>query len=64
MPLSSGVEYRATQGGRCSGNEPRISRGPSVAASKRAVSYLFIAIVWINHHHLMRYATEARPRLL
>jgi uncharacterized membrane protein len=29
-----------------------------------AVSYLFIAIVWINHHHLMRYATEAKPRLL
>jgi uncharacterized membrane protein len=29
-----------------------------------AVSYLFIAIVWINHHHLMRYATEATPRLL
>jgi uncharacterized membrane protein len=28
-----------------------------------AVSYLFIAIVWTNHHHLMRYATEARPRL-
>jgi uncharacterized membrane protein len=28
------------------------------------VSYLFIAIVWTNHHHLMRYATEARPRLL
>src|SRR5882762_5048422 len=24
-----------------------------------AVSYLFIAIVWANHHHLMRYATEA-----
>ena len=24
-----------------------------------AVSYLFIAIVWTNHHHLMRYATEA-----
>ena len=22
-----------------------------------AVSYLFIAIVWANHHHLMRYAT-------
>jgi len=21
-----------------------------------AVSYLFIAIIWINHHHLMRYA--------
>jgi uncharacterized membrane protein len=28
------------------------------------VSYLFIAIVWINHHFLMRYATEATPRLL
>ena len=24
-----------------------------------AVSYLFIAIVWTNHHHLMRYVTEA-----
>jgi uncharacterized membrane protein len=29
-----------------------------------AVSYLFIAVVWTNHHHLMRYATEATPRLL
>jgi len=29
-----------------------------------AVSYLFIAIVWINHHYLMRYATEANLRLL
>lgn len=29
-----------------------------------AVSYLFIAIVWVNHHHLMRYATEAIPRLM
>jgi uncharacterized membrane protein len=29
-----------------------------------AVSYLFIAIVWANHHHLMRYATEATPRLI
>jgi uncharacterized membrane protein len=28
-----------------------------------AVSYLFIAIVWTNHHHLMRYATEANMRL-
>ena len=26
-----------------------------------AVSYLFIAIVWTNHRHLMRYATEAIP---
>jgi uncharacterized membrane protein len=29
-----------------------------------AVSYLFIAIVWANHHHLMRYATEATPRFM
>ena len=29
-----------------------------------AVSYLFIAIVWANHHHLMRYATDATPRLM
>src|SRR6266550_3869077 len=28
------------------------------------VSYLFIAIVWTNHHHLMRYATGATPRLM
>ena len=28
------------------------------------MSYLFIAIVWMNHHYLMRYATEATPRLL
>jgi uncharacterized membrane protein len=28
------------------------------------VSYLFIAIVWTNHHHLMRYAIEATPRLM
>jgi uncharacterized membrane protein len=29
-----------------------------------AVSYVFIAIVWTNHHHLMRYATEATARLI
>ena len=29
-----------------------------------AVSYLFIAIVWTNHHYLMRFATEATWRLL
>jgi len=29
-----------------------------------AVSYLFIAIVWTNHHYLLRYATEATPSLL
>jgi TMEM175 potassium channel family protein len=29
-----------------------------------AVSYVFIAIVWANHHHLLRYATAATPRLI
>jgi hypothetical protein len=29
-----------------------------------AVSYLFIAIVWANHHYLMRFAKEATARLL
>ena len=29
-----------------------------------AVSYLFIAIVWTNHHYLLRFATEANARLL
>ena len=29
-----------------------------------AVSYVFIAIVWSNHHHLIRYATGATPRLI
>ena len=28
------------------------------------VSYLFIAIVWVNHHHLFGYAAEATPRLI
>jgi uncharacterized membrane protein len=28
------------------------------------VSYLFIAIVWVNHHHLFSYAQEATPRLV
>jgi uncharacterized membrane protein len=29
-----------------------------------AVSYVFIAIVWANHHHLMHYAKETTPRLM
>ena len=28
------------------------------------VSYLFIAIVWVNHHHLFNYAAVATPRLV
>jgi uncharacterized membrane protein len=29
-----------------------------------AVTYLFIAIVWVNHHYLMRHARETTARLL
>src|SRR6201989_1028986 len=29
-----------------------------------AVSYVFIAIVWVNHHYLLHHATEATPRLV
>lgn len=29
-----------------------------------AVSYLFIAIVWVNHHHLLRFADKATPALI
>ncbi|OBK10767.1 hypothetical protein A5636_14785 [Mycobacterium asiaticum] len=28
------------------------------------VSYLFIAIVWVNHHHLFGFAAAATPRLI
>lgn len=28
------------------------------------VSYVFISIVWANHHHLLLYATETTPRLM
>ena len=28
------------------------------------ISYLFIAIVWVNHHHLFRYADVATSRLI
>jgi uncharacterized membrane protein len=34
------------------------------AALSYAVSYLFIAIVWVNHHHLLQYAESATPRLI
>lgn len=29
-----------------------------------AISYAFIAIVWVNHHHLFKYAEQASPRLI
>jgi uncharacterized membrane protein len=28
------------------------------------VSYLFIAIIWVNHHHLMRFVHHPTPRLI
>ncbi len=28
------------------------------------VSYLFIAIVWVNHHHVLQYAEAPTPRLI
>src|SRR5690348_6773533 len=28
------------------------------------VSYYFIAIVWLNHHHLLRLCPHATPRLI
>src|SRR5260370_22531540 len=43
-------------------NLPLIALWPSWLSY--AVTYLFIALVWANHHYLMRYATEATPRLL
>jgi uncharacterized membrane protein len=34
------------------------------AAVSYAVSYLFIAIVWVNHHHLLGYSEVATARLI
>jgi uncharacterized membrane protein len=28
------------------------------------VSYLFIAIIWVNHHHLMHFVHQVTPRLI
>ena len=29
-----------------------------------AVSYLFIAIIWVNHHHLFKFIHEATPQMI
>jgi uncharacterized membrane protein len=29
-----------------------------------AVSYFFIAIIWVNHHHLLRFTDTATPQLI
>ena len=34
------------------------------SAVSYAVSYLFLAIVWLNHHHLLRFASRATGRLI
>jgi len=34
------------------------------SAVSYAVSYVFLAIVWVNHHHLLRFATETTGRLV
>ena len=64
------------RGVRCTYNGPSFGLAPSGAPTFKAllslwprwlsytVSYLFIAIVWVNHHHLLHYATEATPRLM
>jgi len=33
-------------------------------ATSYTVSFWFIAVVWINHHHLLHYAQTATPRLI
>jgi uncharacterized membrane protein len=36
----------------------RRPREPLPTALSYAVSYLFIAVIWTNHHHLMRFVPE------
>jgi uncharacterized membrane protein len=42
--------------------EALISLWPT--AVSYAVSYIFIAIVWVNHHHVLRFVNFATPRLI
>jgi uncharacterized membrane protein len=55
--------------GRLGSASPRASHlqiavGALADMAHYMVSYLFIALVWTNHHHLMCYATEATPHLV
>jgi Endosomal/lysosomal potassium channel TMEM175 len=34
------------------------------SAISYALSYLFIAIIWVNHHHLMRFVNHLMPALI
>ena len=53
---------------RAQAAERRYLQCPATAAAltglSYAVSYVFIAIVWVNHHHLFSYAQVATPRLV
>src|SRR5215467_12083076 len=33
-------------------------------ATSYTVSFWFVAVVWVNHHHLLHYAHSATPRLI
>jgi uncharacterized membrane protein len=35
-----------------------------LSALSYVVSYLFIAIIWLNHHHLLRFFPHATPRVI
>ena len=34
------------------------------AFASYAISYLFVGVVWINHHHLLRYTESADPSVI
>jgi uncharacterized membrane protein len=34
------------------------------ALTSYAISYIFVAVVWVNHHHLLHYTRAASPRLI
>jgi hypothetical protein len=34
------------------------------AFASYAISYLFVGVVWINHHHLLRYTESAEPSVI
>ena len=53
------LELRPPSSSSLSALLPLWPTGPSYV-----VSYLFIAIVWVNHHHLFNYAEVATPRLV
>jgi uncharacterized membrane protein len=53
------LEFRAPTNGSLAALAPLWPNAVSYA-----VSYLFIAIIWMNHHHLLRFVRAATPALL